>query len=85
MAAAPGTVRITLAHHFDRDGAQLLPGDEIDVPTYEARKLITAGYVAGVDPNDPEAVAKALAPAAERKPSMAKPPANKSAAGPASE
>ncbi len=78
MATEPGTVRITLAHHFDRDGAQLLPGDEIDVPPHEARKLITAGYVAGVDPNDPAAVTKALTPTAERKPAMAKPPANKS-------
>ncbi|MGX4733177.1 hypothetical protein [Kitasatospora griseola] len=83
MTASSGNVRIVLAHHFDRNGEQFLPGDEIDLPQQEARRLISAGYVAGVDPNDQEAVAKALAPT-ERKPSMAKPPANKSA-GTASE
>ncbi|WP_371517674.1 hypothetical protein [Kitasatospora sp. NBC_01300] len=78
------TVRIVLAHHLDRQGKSLLPGDEIEVPHDEARQLVSAGYVAGVDPSDAEAVAKALAPAVERKPALSKAPANKAAEGQAS-
>ncbi|WP_224274934.1 hypothetical protein [Streptomyces sp. LS1784] len=76
--AQPDSVRIVLAHHLTRGGEQLLPGDEIEVPHYEAQQLIGAGYVADVDPADSAAVAKALAPA-ESKPAMAKPTANKAA------
>ncbi|MFF2620090.1 hypothetical protein [Kitasatospora sp. NPDC058046] len=76
--AQPDHVRIVLAHHLTRDGEQLMPGDEIEVPHHEARQLISAGYVANVDPTDTDAVAKALAPV-ERKPATAKPAANKAA------
>ncbi|WP_371500300.1 hypothetical protein OG871_27565 [Kitasatospora sp. NBC_00374] len=75
-------VRITLAHHLTRDGADLAPGDEIEVPHHEARQLIASGYVAGADPSDPEAVAKALAPEPSRKQLAAKPPADKAEAKP---
>lgn len=76
--AQPDHVRIVLAHHLTRDGEQLLPGDEIEVPHHEARQLIGAGYVA-VDPTDSAAVSKALTPAVESKPAVAKAPANKAA------
>ncbi|MBO1413223.1 hypothetical protein [Streptomyces sp. FH025] len=76
--AQPDRVRIVLAHHFSRDGEQLLPGDEIEVPHHEAQQLIGAGYVADVDPTDSAAVAKALAPV-ESKPALAKPTSNKAA------
>ncbi|MGW4891061.1 hypothetical protein ACWEQL_02160 [Kitasatospora sp. NPDC004240] len=70
-------IRIVLAHHLTREDEQLAPGDEIDVPHHEARQLISAGYVAGVDPSDPQAVAKALAPEPARKQLAPKPPADK--------
>ncbi|MFJ6777165.1 hypothetical protein ACIQOV_40500 [Kitasatospora sp. NPDC091257] len=76
--AQPDHVRIVLAHHLTRDGEQLMPGDEIEVPQHQARQLISAGYVANVDPTDSDAVAKALAPV-EGKPAAAKPTANKAA------
>ncbi len=77
--AQPDRVRIVLAHHLTRDGEQLLPGDEIEVPHHEARQLIGAGYVAGLDPTDSVAAAKTLKPAAESKPAVAKPTVNKAA------
>ncbi|WP_406205300.1 hypothetical protein OH807_30610 [Kitasatospora sp. NBC_01560] len=70
-------VRITLAHHLNRDGVELAPGDEIEVAHQEARQLIASGYAAGVDPSDQEAVAKALTPEPARKQLAAKPPADK--------
>ncbi|MFJ6380136.1 hypothetical protein ACIQI7_09065 [Kitasatospora sp. NPDC092039] len=82
--AQPDRVRIVLAHHLTREDKDLLPGDEIEVPYHEARQLISAGYVANVDPADTDAVANALAPVVEPKPAVARPPANK-AAGQASE
>ncbi|MFJ1706842.1 hypothetical protein [Kitasatospora sp. NPDC088346] len=71
------SVRIVLAHHLTREDVDLAPGDEIDVPHHEARQLIAAGYVVGVDPSDPVAVAKALAPAPARKQLAAKPRVDK--------
>ncbi|MFJ8043794.1 hypothetical protein ACIRBX_25160 [Kitasatospora sp. NPDC096147] len=76
------TVRITLAHHLTRGGEDLLPGTEIEVPPHEARELIAAAYVAGVDPGDAEAVAKALAPATTSKQLTPKAPATKATSSP---
>ncbi|MFJ4189434.1 hypothetical protein [Kitasatospora sp. NPDC089509] len=75
----PDHVRIVLAHHLTRDGEQLLPGDEIEIPHNEAQQLIGAGYVADVDPADSAAVSKALTFTGESKPAVAMAPANKAA------
>ncbi|WP_327074437.1 hypothetical protein OG196_31855 [Kitasatospora purpeofusca] len=74
---ADTTVRIAVAHHLTWEGIELTPGDEIELPHHQARQFVASGYAAGVDPSDPEAVAKALAPQPARKQLAAKAPADK--------
>jgi hypothetical protein len=56
-ATAPRSVKVTLANPWSGHD----PGDTVDVPADEARALIGAGYVAGVDPNVPAQVEAVLA------------------------
>ncbi|MFB8235533.1 hypothetical protein ACFC58_03185 [Kitasatospora purpeofusca] len=79
---ADTTVRIAVAHYLTWEGYELAPGDEVELPHHQARQFIASGYAAGVDPSDPEAVAKALTPQPARKQLASKAPADK-AEGPA--
>jgi len=62
--------KIRLAHPLDAEQAARLraaeikdyqAGEEIEVPEVDAIAIINAGYAAGVNPRNPEAVRAALA------------------------
>ncbi|MEV8634271.1 hypothetical protein AB0395_21710 [Streptosporangium sp. NPDC051023] len=66
-------VTLTLAHPLEEEGAKRVRakqirdyqvGEKISVPYHEARGIISAGYAAGIDPEDIEQVQEALATAA---------------------
>lgn len=68
--AAPGMVRITLAHHLSRQYAvrhgledrDYAPLEQIEITPESAQDLIGAGYAQGIDTDDPAAVAEAVTP-----------------------
>lgn len=63
-------VTLTLAHpltakqaerlHIEGGGKDLVQGDSITLPREDARAVINAGYAAGVEPENHDAVRKAL-------------------------
>lgn len=38
------TSTVILSHHYEREGVHYTPGDELTLPTADARSLVAAGY-----------------------------------------